>query len=350
MKNTTPPPGTHKHHYPRNIVTWLCAVISVLIYLDGCQKPDNLAPSQDVTFRTTFSTAAALDYLNDSLNIWYCRPGDEYDSTLVFIDTFEISVDGSNQISKEDLEDLAQEIADTAGVRYYSRSTSNKAPFMFEVRQAGNISGGKLPVQSWFIMEENDPTDESDAHPYSDSWPYGEGAYLGCPTVTGVDAPDLFRRDLRKAITYGGKHGKGNFAYNRLYIICFAVLDNSCYGAEMPGLSSDETIDGQDLINPDDVTPYDNLLDYLVFYNYDGYDNYHVCLTASEMNSYYDFMIDLAEDQLGGSGVGSRVIVQIECGYEGLYPAYHSYIFHNYQVLYANIITAANPPLSLPES
>lgn len=297
--------------------------------------------------RTNYSIPAALGYLNDSLNVRYCRPGDEYGTTLVFIDTFEVAVNGSNEISDTDLENLADEIADTAGAHFYARGAGSKAPFMFEVRQAGAVDGGMLPVSSWFIMEEGDPTDESDAYPYEDSWPFGFGTIIGCPTTpTGIDAADLFRRDLRKEIVYGLKNGKGMYAYNRLYSICFSAMSDDCVSFEIPFLPADEF--QQDLDNPNDPQNNDNFYERLLFYNHDFYSNFHECLSASEMNFHFEEMMELAEDQVGEGGVGEREIIQVEVGYNALYPS-TTYIFHSMQVNYANIIEAISGVNQLPD-
>jgi hypothetical protein len=297
--------------------------------------------------RTNYSIPAALGYLNDSLNVRYCRPGDEYGTTLVFIDTFEVAVNGSNQITDTDLEDLADEIADTAGAHFYGRGAGSKAPFMFEIRQAGAVDGGMLPVSSWFIMEEGEPTDESDAYPYEESWPYGHGQIIGCPTTpNGIDAPDLFRRDLRKEIVYGLKNGKGMYAYNRLYTICFSAMSDDCVSYEIPFLSADEF--QQDLDNPDDPQNNDNFYEKPLFYNHSQYSNYHECLSPSEMNFHYDEMKELAEDQVGEGSVGERDIVQLEVGYNELFTG-TSRIFHSMQVYYANIIQATSGVSQLPD-
>jgi hypothetical protein len=321
----------------------------MLSYFSGCTDPDELTLNQDVHPRTTdFTVAEALDYLNDSLNIWYCRPGDEYGVTLVFIDTFEVELNGSNKIDKADLEDLALEIATTAGEHFYDRGATDKAPFMFEVRQAGPISlSGTVPIQSWFIMEEDEPTDETDSYPYSDPWPFGYGSTstaCGNPP-TGDDAADLYRRDLREALTYGMKFGKGGYSYNRLYNICFS-FSSDCGAEELPFVPADEHICCFD--NPNDVTEDDNLYDRLLWLNYEGFSNYHSCLSTAEMDFYYEEMSDLAEDQLGSEGVGEdRVIVQLEVGYWTLTGEDWT-IGHSMQVFYANIIEAIGTAVPLP--
>lgn len=320
-----------------------------LFCLGSCAEPETSLTETDVVPRTTYySIGDALEYLNDSLNIWYCRPGDEYDETLVFIDTFEVDINGSNEISESDLEALAVEIAETAGDHFYPRGATNKAPFMFEVRQAGIPGGGVVPVVSWFIMEEDDPTSESDEYPYEDPWPYGYGASIGCPTTpNGIDAPDLFRRDLRDALTYGWKNGKGGYAYNRLYTICFEGEGNECNVFEIPFLEADEYL--LNLDNPNDPTDDDNFYESPLFFNTTGDPDYHVCLSVNEMNFHFEEMEELAEAELSNENVDGRQIVQVEVGFLQMISG-TTQIFHSMQVYYANIITAVGPGIALPST
>jgi hypothetical protein len=323
----------------------------MLSYFSGCTDPAELTLNQDVHPRTTdYTVAEALDYLNDSLNIWYCRPGDEYGSTVVLIDTFEVDVNGSNEIEEADLEDLALEIATAAGDFFYARGATSKAPFMFDISQAGFISAGSVPMEMVFYMEEGEASDESDEYPYDGTWPYGNGESIGCPsTPSGVDAADLFRRDLRRSITYGGKNGNGGYAYNRPYSICFNVGGDNCFSYEIPDNIPfpDELVDEEDLDNQNDVTNGDNFYDYLIFFNTSWLSNFHVCLDDEEMNFYFESMEEVAEDELGSGNVGSRYIVQVEVVYNEIFST-ETTVFQSYLVTYANIITAIGTETPLP--
>ena len=47
------------------------------------------------------------------------------------------------------------------------------------------------------------------------------------------------------------------------------------------------------LINPTDITPQDNKYDYILFYCYEAWPNYHTCMSSDEMDFYYNGAVHL---------------------------------------------------------
>lgn len=56
-------------------------------------------------------------------------------------------------------------------------------------------------------------------------------------------------------------------------------------------------VKGNDYPNPDDVTPYDNKLDYLLFFNDASFPNYHECLDPYEMWFYLQGLYKIVTDE-----------------------------------------------------
>jgi hypothetical protein len=298
---------------------------------------------------TDYSIAESLDYLNDGLNLLYCRPGDTFGETLIFIDTFNIQLNASNRVDEDDLEAMARTMANFAGTNYYDEQRSNKAPLMFEVRQGGNLTGFTLPLAVAFIMEAGSPSTESDDYPYIYSWPFGFGQYLTCEIPVETESVDLFRCDLREAAKYkGSKHEV--YYYVNLYTICYNPHYTNCLDYDIPFLWADEFHDELELLNLNDPNPGDNQFEMLLFYREQEDPNYSACLLPVQMNFYYDEMLDIAVNPQPSSPASSKVISNIEVGYNEWIGMYGRYI-HGMQVYYSdkiNPIVSNEVPIDLP--
>lgn len=186
-------------------------------------------------------------------------------------------------------------------------------------------------------MDVDDLPESDDVYPYDDSWIFGQfynDVTDVCNTQgVNLDAPDLFRRDLRENVTFRDKNE--SYYFKDYHIVCFSSASDDCDGFEIPdGLTADEHIQGNALLNPNDVTPGDNFLDYLLFSNYEGIANFHECLSDTEMNFHYESMEELAIAELP-SPIGNNVIGQIEVGYN-LSLGFYSRYSHNMLVMIAH--------------
>lgn len=179
-------------------------------------------------------------------------------------------------------------------------------------------------------MEVNLPPTGGDNYPYSYDWIYGQyGSDVSnvCNSENvNLDAADLFRRDLRSQLVNRDPHG--HYYFKNPYAVCFSGLPNSCGAVEVEfSLPPSEYYYDTDLINEEDVTPGDNLYDYLIFYNYGGFSNFHTCISDDEMNFYYVKMYDMATGILPYP-VGNNVLFQIEVGYDFISGG-SSHVFHS---------------------
>lgn len=279
---------------------------------------------------TKYTISEALDTLNDGMNFLYCRPGGLYGETVLSIDTFTVSLT-SGEIDQTDLVDLMDDIAEFAGDVFHADGRASKAPLMFEILAiSASISDVDFEVR--FFYEAGAPVSVTDSPPYTESWLYGGSFSNSCNTQTGIDAVDLFRRDLRTALI---EHDEENgYYFVDPYYVCYYTM--WCGGQEVPPefflVQMDEIYDLTDLLNVDDITIEDNDLDYYLFTNYSGFPNYDECLVPKEMNFHYEQMYDFISDLLP-SPQGNYVIGGIEVGYDLLFAGLESVIGHNMIVL-----------------
>lgn len=308
--------------------------------LEFIEKAKLLKKEGHINLRTDtyYNVADALDLLNDALNLNYCRPVTEYASLGTFKDSTNMSLTITSTISETNLLILFNNIAITSGAHYYSESDTTKAPFIFEVVQANNLNGSTLPIHVYFTISKGVPLN-------TPSYPYGEDedwkwAYNGGKCVDPVDlydAADIFRNDLRKNRKYKNSHP---YYFKNRYSVCFVAKNNSCGGYELLGnFDPSLSVDGDEILNPSDVTPNDNLNDFLLFENYSNYSNYHDCLSDSEMNFYYEQMNDLVTAYIPTQ----KVIGNIEVGYNEL-NFVHNRRLHIMRVDYFTVITTDSDP------
>ncbi len=175
--------------------------------------------------------------INDALNLNYCRPKDEYESTISFKDSFNIAVGPSNNISQSNLIALFNQIAQKAGEHFYGVQDPTKATFMFDVRQADNISNNNMPIYVYFMMTKgscNSPVN----YPYgaNEGWGYGNNTGRCDYTDPGFDAADIFRCDLRKNLCY--KNKQAAYYYTDRYSVCFGMFNDFCQSFDINYLTS----------------------------------------------------------------------------------------------------------------
>jgi hypothetical protein len=273
---------------------------------------------------TTYDVDDAIDLLDTTMNSLYCRPEGQYEETLVFADTFTVS-HSSEQINEEDLNDLMDSIALFAGGHYYAESRNTKEEFLFDHVHTSTSSTTELEISAYFYMRAGDPVDESDTYPYSYKWPYGMGDEIECEGNSNEDelnAAVLFARDLRENEAYEIVP-PNVFFFIDPYTICFSPLP-TCAGVGIPsGGFIDETLFSAEVENGDDPTPEDNFFEYLLWYNNDGDNNYHECLSTNEMDFYYEEMADLLDKEKPAN----KVLTSIEVGYREV-TVFDNIIFH----------------------
>lgn len=258
---------------------------------------------------TTYTISEAIEYLNDGLNMIYCRPGkDDYNQSLSFTDTNNISVT-NNKITEANLVELMDSLAYWAGDHYYGDTTTTKTTFAFISRTASSVYNNSIDISTCFIMEKGSEFSSIETYPYGKSWPYGFTNNHTCNNEQGgKDAPDFFRRDLRRALLYR-PFVYENYFFTDPYVICFSSHSDDCDSYEIPWYWADEF--QQELDNGSDDTSGDNYYESPLFYNYGRNPNFHACLDTSEMNFHYLGMKELVED----NKPSGKVIGNIEVGY-----------------------------------
>ncbi|HEY3385789.1 MAG TPA: hypothetical protein VGK46_04725 [Saprospiraceae bacterium] len=309
---------------------------------------EEIASKDQLSNRSSdYSSSEAVDFLNEGLNLMYCRPDTSYAESLFYLDTITMSYNGSGRIDEADLESALGDIAEFAGSKYHAEVRSDKIPVMFNVRQ---ISGSILncEIEATFVMEAGANSLQSDLYPYEFEWIYGQWEQ----DVSGecneeevnADAADLFRRDLRRALLFRKKTERPYYFKNP-FTVCFSPSSNSCVAEEIPldFFPADTIVEGVELLNDDDPMSYDNFNDFLLFHNYSGSPDYHDCISVDEMNFHYDSMYVLIQGVLPNPS-GYNVITQIEIGYEWL-AASEFTIFHSMVVSRAQKVTILHEEL-----
>ncbi len=302
--------------------------------------------SSNIELRTkTYTVGQSLDFLNDGMNLLYCRPEFFHQETLVFYDTLNIPI-SAGEIEEDDLVYAMDSIASFAGGKYYSEASTNKEPIMINSRQIFSSSPYFITIEAEFIMEVNDVLETEDEYPYEDSWIYGQWAEdvsEEC-SIEGAnnDAVDLLRRDLRNDIVFRD----GDYYFTNPTVICLDAGTHDCISAEIPVFHHiDESIGLFYLDNTNDMYG-NNLYDALLFTNWDGYENFHECLSDDEMNFYYDSMKDLALGELPYPA-GYIDIMQIEVGYFAT-ALFNEHIWHSMLVIIATKNYPLDEALPLP--
>jgi len=237
---------------------------------------------------TTYTLSEALELLNHSLNLTYCRPDENHYRYISIVDSVFIPVDGSSLVGEEDLADLFNSIALMAGDFYFAQSDTFKQPFNFEIRAYDNLQTEGLPVEVSFTIGAGQ-CGSLNAYPYqtTDQWEiYPEGGNC-CTSQTSSDALDHWRCDLNANLNYRNKLNPYYYFTDR-YSICFDPHTSGCEASELGMfVAPDEYYYDSQMLYPNDPTEEDNYYDYLLFYNTTNYANYHTCLSQDEMNFYY---------------------------------------------------------------
>jgi hypothetical protein len=242
-----------------------------------------------------YTVSEAIDYLNDGMNFIYCRPSDYYSESVAFTDTFRLAI-SSNIVEEDDLLDLMDTIAYFAGENYYADNRTEKEPLIFDINLLASTSPNYVRIEATFIMLAGEAPTAEDSYPYEDSWVYAfwyNEENEECNEEPGsVSAQALYRRDLN--INLVNRNQTNPFYFINPEAVCFDVAGAECMTLHgLPNLPH-KNLYWESLVNPNDVTILDNLYDFLMFRNRDSYDNYSTCLTAQEMNFYYEAMEDLA--------------------------------------------------------
>ena len=248
-----------------------------------------------VTMRssTQYTPAQSLNYLNHGLNYDYCRPDENFATYKMVVDSFYLPVDSLNMVDEQDVLDLYADIALMAGNFYHSETNNTKQPFNFELRFYDNIQVQGAPVEAIFIMGVGSCS-SLNSYPYTstDIWyaqPEGGNCYYNAQVN---DAMDHFRCDLNATLNYRNKFIP--YYFSDRYSVCFDVFDqHECFGNEIDYLTPDLVIEGDDLLNPNDVTPNDNWKDKLLFFKTTTQNN-ALCLTVAEMDFYNEEMSSLS--------------------------------------------------------
>lgn len=111
-----------------------------------------------LTQRTTYSTNDILDYVEGGMNLQYTDSRLSWTSYDVRTDTFTIPLT-AGYASQQDLEDLFDEIEDTASVHFYGITEPDKFPFLFDATNlTSDIGLMTLSVTSRVGKVHRDPT------------------------------------------------------------------------------------------------------------------------------------------------------------------------------------------------
>ncbi|MDZ7741572.1 MAG: hypothetical protein U5Q03_07445 [Bacteroidota bacterium] len=104
-----------------------------------------------------------------------------------------------------------------------------------------------------------------------------------------------------------------------------------------------------DLLNPDDEYIEDNMYDYLMFYNWEYWNNFHECLCPDEMNYYLESTEDVFKVLLINEIEELADKVFISCDMIGdNYNLYgYKHIFHRSTNEYGEIVFTTNPSSAL---
>lgn len=258
---------------------------------------EQMKSTSNLELRTNYSAAQALVLLNHGLNYQYCR-NQEPDASVTyqFIDTLSVTLNQDGSISESNLNTLYAAIATTAGTHFYQQTDTTKRPFAFDINYVGTPVNNVQLVESTFQMVSGLGGGQPH-YPYNtgNTWWFYQN-YGACPNqnINTFDVCDILRFDLNKNEAYHNKFG--GYYFTGKQAVCFFVGNgHNCYGAfEVPlnGFAS-KTINGNALLNPNDVTYADNWYDFLVFHLFPT-PNYHVCLNDSELNYYYQSNKQLA--------------------------------------------------------
>lgn len=89
-----------------------------------------------LTPRTTYSPGDILDYVEGGMNLQYTDPRPTWASYDVVTDTFTIPL-SSGYASQQDLEDLFDEVVDSASAHFYGIAETDKFPFLYDAVSLG---------------------------------------------------------------------------------------------------------------------------------------------------------------------------------------------------------------------
>ena len=82
--------------------------------------------------RTGYSVSQIVEYVEGTLNLVYADPSLTWASTERSTDTFSLALTGG-YADEEDVEDLFEEVRDSASAFYYTISEEDKFPYLFDV-------------------------------------------------------------------------------------------------------------------------------------------------------------------------------------------------------------------------
>ena len=128
----------------------------ILTFLE--QKEGKPITQPVLTPRTTYSPLDILDYVEGGMNLQYTDSRLSWASYDVRTDTFTVAL-SSGYASQQAMEDLFDEIEDTASVHFYGISEPDKFPFLYDATNISNsLTLMTLSVTSRVGKVHRDPT------------------------------------------------------------------------------------------------------------------------------------------------------------------------------------------------
>jgi|GEM_PF-1801197 len=273
---------------------------------DAIFNPKSIAEqivlNDEAQFRSggTFNLEEASSILNLSLNMEYCRPGEEYEDRLFFKDSINVSATLSPIQSQ--IGSWHSQIANHYGSIFHGLSNTIKEPIVFHTFL--DTIGSNIWLKNFFIIGVGSESASNIAYPYGpdDEWiiSFDRGKCDG--TAQGEDAVDQWRRDLNfNEATKWPNKTPHHFLVFRKNIHISWFLTWLAYEFPTEFVRPDVGIHDLDIIDP--VTGKS--------YTWFG-DTNPGCVNQAEMNHHYDKMLEIFSNYVEED----EVFIQFNQGYD----------------------------------
>ncbi len=272
----------------------------------------------------TFNLEEASSVLNLSLNMQYCRPGEEYEDRLFFKDSINVSATLSPNQSQ--IDNWHTQIANYYGSIFHGLSNTLKEPIVFHTFL--DTIGSNIWLKNFFIVGVGSESVSNIAYPYGpdDEWiiSFDRGKCDG--TAQGEDAVDQWRRDLNfnEATKWPNKTPHHFLVFRRnIHMSYFRTWTMEEFPNEFP--LPDVSLEDSDVYDP--VTGK--------YHTWWG-STYPGCVNQAEMNHHYDKMLDVFSTYLEND----EVFIQFNQGYAFTTSGPQSTTSHGAQAYIGEIFAA----------
>ncbi len=249
----------------------------------------------------TMSLNDAVWNMEASLNYDYAQADAQHEKTLHYTDYFYLQLNSSQEAELDEINDVLNQMADQLSVRYHAIGEENKSFIVGDVGLV-NVQNNIVQLSMGSVFGVNSANDPDPFESWEWWYALGEEGICNGPCVgqfIGRDATTELESKLNPVHT--GTLPPGMHIY---YSNIISVTVN---------------VFADDLLNPNDPTPGDNIVDYRAWCTIsDAAGNYPDCVSPVDWNFYLEqAQIFIDQNNPGGGRILSNFDVEHELMYLG---------------------------------